>query len=154
MKAIQKINQIIVFSVLLLSFGYANPKEKDFVVDCDKCVIEVSFTEEEVERFKKEMGEDNFYDAADDANYYSYTLRKYLKVNGIESKHISRLETPYTKLVFPNESIDIARLHWIYEYYLYQKGKKPEKLKYLSDPQEQINAYFNITNPKYPKENE
>lgn len=88
------------------------------------------------------MGEDNFYDAADDANYYSYTLRKYLEVNGIESKHISRLETPYTKLVFPNESIDIARLHWIYEYYLYQKGKKPEKLKYVSDPQEQINAYF------------
>lgn len=122
----QKINQIIIFIVLLLSFGYANPEEKDFVVDCDKCVIEVSFTEEEVERFKKEMGEDNFYDTVDDANYYSYTLRKYLEVNGIESKHISRLETPYTKLIFP----------------------------YVSDPQEQINAYFNITNPKYPKENE
>lgn len=100
MKAIQKINQIIVFSVLLLSFGYANPKEKDFVVDCDKCVIEVSFTEEEVERFKKEMGEDNFYDAADDANYYSYTLRKYLEVNGVESKHISRLECLIQSLFF------------------------------------------------------
>ena len=81
----QKINQIIIFIVLLLSFGYANPKEKDFVVDCDKCVIEVSFTEEEAERFKKEMGEDNFYDTADDANYYSYTLRKYLEVNGAKA---------------------------------------------------------------------
>lgn len=123
---------------------------KDFVIDCDKCVIAVSFTEEEVERFKKEKGEDNFYDAADDANYYDYMLMEYLQANGIETKHISRLETPYTKLVFTNEIIDI-NLHWIYEYYLYQKGKKPYKLINIATPEDEINTYFNITNPKYPK---
>ena len=140
-----------VFMTIILCFSL---EAKDFVVNCDKCVIEISFTDEEVEQFKKEKGEDGFYVAADDANYYAYTLRKYLEANDIESKHISRLETHYTKLVFPNESIDIARLHWVYEYYLYQKGKKPYKLMDISAPQDEINTYFNITNPKYPKENE
>lgn len=125
-----------------------NLEAKDFIVNCDKCVIGVSFTDEEVERFKKEKGEDGFYDTADDANYYGYMLREYLKANGIEYKRISRLETHYTKLVFPDESIDIAKLHWIYEYYLYQKGKKPYKLMDISAPQEQINVYFEIKNPK------
>lgn len=40
---------------------------KDFVVDCNKCVIEVGFSDKEVERFKKEMGKEDFYVAADDA---------------------------------------------------------------------------------------
>ena len=139
------IKNVFITMILCLSL-----EAKDFVIDCDKCVIAVSFTEEEVERFKKEKGEDNFYDAADDANYYDYRLMEYLQANGIEAKHISRLETPYTKLVFANEIIDV-RLHWIYEYYLYQKGKKPHKLMDIVAPQDEINTYFNITNPKYPK---
>ena len=54
------------------------------MVDCDKCVIEVIFTDEEVEHFKKEMGEENFYTLADDANYYAYALREYLKSNSLK----------------------------------------------------------------------
>ena len=131
-----------------------NLEAKDFVVNCDKCVIEVGFTDKEVEYFKKEMGEESFYILADDANYYSYTLKKYLEANGIEIKYVSRLETHYTKLIFSNESIDIANLKWLYEYYLYQKGKKPHKLIDIVAPEDEINDYFNIANPKYPKENE
>ncbi|EMZ38470.1 hypothetical protein [Helicobacter bilis] len=129
-------------------------KAKDFVVDCDKCVIEVIFTDEEVEHFKKEMGEENFYTLADDANYYAYALREYLKSNSLKIKHISRLDTHYARLIFPNANIDITKLKWLYEYYLYQKGKKPHKLMNIATPQNEINEYFNITNPKYPKESE
>ena len=137
-----------VFVALILCL---NLEAKDFVVDCDKCVIGVGFTSDEVERFKKEKGEDDFYVLADDANYYSYVLMKYLEANGIEYKHVSRLESPHIKLVFPNASIDIKKLNWLYEYYLYQKGKKPYRLKDIAMPENEINAYFNITNPKYPE---
>ncbi|EEQ62579.1 hypothetical protein HPMG_00036 [Helicobacter pullorum MIT 98-5489] len=143
------IKNIVMVTVLCL-----NLEAKDFVVNCDKCVIEVGFTDKEVEYFKKKMGEESFYILADDANYYSYTLKKYLEANGIEIKYVSRLETHYTKLIFSNESIDIANLKWLYEYYLYQKGKKPHKLIDIVAPEDEINDYFNIANPKYPKENE
>ena len=70
-------NFITILSISVLFFcGFA--QAKDFVVDCDRCVIEVIFTDEEVEHFKKEMGEENFYTLADDANYYAYALREYL----------------------------------------------------------------------------
>ena len=145
----KSIKNIVMVTVLCL-----NLEAKDFVVNCDKCVIEVGFTDKEVEYFKKEMGEESFYILADDANYYSYTLKKYLEANGIEIKYVSRLETHYTKLIFSNESIDIANLKWLYEYYLYQKGKKPHKLIDIVAPEDEINDYFNIANPKYPKESE
>ena len=145
----KSIKNLVMIMVLCLSL-----EAKDFVVDCAECVIEVGFTDKEVEGFKKEMGEENFYTLADDANYYAYTLRKYLKANGIESKSVSRLETHYTTLIFPNAKIDIIKLDRLYEYYLYQKGKKPHKLMDIATPAEEINEYFNIANPKYPKESE
>ncbi len=143
------IKNIAIIMALCLSL-----EAKDFVVNCDKCVIEVGFTDEEVEHFKKEMGEENFYTLADDANYYAYTLQKYLEANSLKLKHISRLETHYTKIIFPNANIDIAKIDWLYKYYLYQNGKKPHKLMDIVAPQNEINEYFNITHPKYPKESE
>lgn len=140
-----------VFMAMILCFSL---EAKDFVVNCDKCVIEVGATNEEIERFKKEKGEDNFYDLADDANYYAYILGEYLKANNIEYKYVSRYKIHYTKLVFPNANIDITKLRWISQYYLYQKGKKPHELMYISDPAGEINNYFNITNPQYPKQEE
>lgn len=140
-------NFITILSISVLFFcSFA--QAKDFVVDCDKCVIEVIFTDEEVEHFKKEMGEENFYTLADDANYYAYALREYLKSNGLKIKHISRLNTHYARLIFPNANIDITKLKWLYEYYLYQKGKKPHKLMNISAPEDEINKYFDIANPK------
>lgn len=92
------IKNIAIIIALCLSL-----EAKDFVVNCDKCVIEIGSSDEEVEYFKKEMGEEDFYVAADDANYYAYTLSKYLETNGIEFKHVARLDSHRTKLVFPNE---------------------------------------------------
>ena len=120
----------------------------DFIVDCDKCVIQVGFTEYDIDRFKKEWGEDNFYVIADDANHYAYTLWDYLEANGIEPKYISRFETHYTRIVFPNESIVITRFDSLYKFYLYQKGKKPKELKDTVVFEDEINEYFGITNPK------
>lgn len=124
---------------------------KDFIVDCDKCVIQVGFTDDEIDRFKKEWGEDDFYVIADDANHYAYTLDKYLEANGIKTEYISRDKVNYTKLVFPNDSIDIAS-DSLYKSYLYQKGKKPKRLQDTVMFEDEINAYFEITNPKYPQQ--
>lgn len=136
-------NFITILSISVLFFcGFA--QAKDFVVDCDKCVIEVSFTDDEVNRFKQEMGEENFYVVADDANYYACTLREYLEINGIELKYVTRLTSHHIKLIFPNANIDITKLKWLYEYYLYQKGKKPHKLMNISAPEDEINKYFDI----------
>ena len=46
------IKNIAIIMALCLSL-----EAKDFVVNCDKCVIEIGSTDEEVEYFKKEMGE-------------------------------------------------------------------------------------------------
>ena len=124
----------------------------DFIVDCDKCVIRIFATGDEIDRFKKEWGEDDFYVIADDAHWYASMLDDYLEANGIETKYISRDKVNYTKLVFPNESIDITRLDSLYNFYLYQKGKKPKELKDTVVFEDEVNAYFEITNPKYPQQ--
>ncbi|MGX3010133.1 hypothetical protein ACWIUD_01020 [Helicobacter sp. 23-1044] len=132
------------------------PKDShiDFIVDCDKCVIRVFATNYEIDRFKKEWGEDDFYVIADDAHWYADMLDEYLKANGIETKYISQDRVNYTKLVFPNESIDIARLDSLYEFYLYQKGKKPKELQDIVVFEDEINEYFGITNPKISQDSQ
>ncbi|MGX2983096.1 hypothetical protein [Helicobacter sp. 23-1045] len=127
---------------------------KDFIVDCDKCVIRIIATGYEIDRFKKEWGEDDFYVIADDTHWYAGMLDEYLKANGIETKYISRNKVNYTRLVFPNESIDIARLDSLYEFYLYQKGKKPKELQDTVMFEDEINAYFGITNPKVSQDSQ
>lgn len=57
------IKNIAIIMALCLSL-----EAKNFVADCNKCVIEVGFSDKEVERFKKEMGKEDFYVAADDAS--------------------------------------------------------------------------------------
>lgn len=128
---------------------------KDFIVDCDKCVIRVFATNYEIDRFKKEWGEDDFYVIADDAHWYADILDEYLKANDIETKYyISQDKANYTNLVFPNESIDIARLDSLYEFYLYQKGKKPKELQDTVMFEDEINEYFGITNPKVSQDSQ
>ncbi|MGX3097639.1 hypothetical protein [Helicobacter sp. 23-1046] len=125
---------------------------KDFIVDCDKCVIQVIATDDEINRFKKEWGEDDFYVIVDDEMWYAYKLDEYLLANGIKTEYISRDKVNYTKVVFSNESVDITRLDSLYNFYLYQKGKKPKELKDTVVFEDEVNAYFEIINPKYPQQ--
>ncbi|MGX2985213.1 hypothetical protein ACWIWK_07075 [Helicobacter sp. 23-1048] len=125
---------------------------KDFIVDCDKCVIQVIATDDEINRFKKEWGEDDFYVIVDDEMWYAYKLDEYLLANGIKTEYISRDKVNYTKVVFSNESVDITRLDSLYNFYLYQKGKKPKELKDTVVFEDEVNAYFGIINPKYPQQ--
>lgn len=143
------IKNIAIIMALCLSL-----EAKNFVVDCNKCVVEVGFSDEEVEYFKKEMGEEDFYVAADDANYYAYTLSKYLETNGIEFKHVARLDSHRTKLVFPNESIDIANLKWLYEYYLYQKGKSLINLWIFQLQKMKSTSILTLVIQSIPRDNE
>ena len=125
---------------------------KDFIVDCDKCVIQVIATDDEINRFKKEWGEDDFYVIVDDEMWYAYKLDEYLLANGIKTEYISRDKVNYTKVVFSNESVDITKLDSLYNFYLYQKGKKPKELKDTVVFEDEVNAYFEIINPKYPQQ--
>lgn len=65
------------FVAVILSLSFL--KAEDFYVNCDKCVIGIGWTDAEIELIKKRMGEDDFYVVADDANWYSYQLIKYIK---------------------------------------------------------------------------
>lgn len=116
---------------------------KDYIVKCDKCVIDVGFTDADIEAMKKKYGEDDFYVVADDANYYSYNLSKYLEQHNIEYVSVGRLERAFETLIFPNDKI-IIKKDDIYDYYLYEKNKKPVKLKDSVDFVPEINAYFGI----------
>ena len=42
-------------NIAIIMALYLSLEAKDFVVNCDKCVIEIGFSDEEVEYFKKEI---------------------------------------------------------------------------------------------------
>lgn len=95
--------------------------------------------------------EDDFYTAMDDWAHYLYSAKDYLRTNGIKTNFYAIDVKECQTLIFQNYSLEINKIDSPYIFILYQKGKKPYKLMGISAPEDEINTYFNITNPKYPK---
>lgn len=142
----------IVFIGVIFSLYGNDTAHKDCRILCEKCGFYAIQTENYFKKLKiSNNNEDDFYTAMDDWVYYLYSAEDYLRVNGIKTNfyaiHVEECET----LTFQSYSLEISKIDSPYIFILYQKGKKPYKLMDISAPEDEINTYFNITNPKYPK---
>lgn len=80
-------------------------------------VVFIDPTEEEIEKMKKEVGEDDFYAIADDILYYRYNAQEYLKELGFpfcftkEEKH-KFIMADNKKLSFEKKCNDWSLVLW------------------------------------------
>ncbi|MFC3848200.1 hypothetical protein ACFOPX_06655 [Helicobacter baculiformis] len=116
---------------------------KDFVIQCQKCIITANFSDAEIAQTKKEMGEEAFYVMADDVSYDNYVTRNYAEANHIPYIVVDK---DYNYLVTPQQRVKMEN-KW--GYWLYARGKPIKFFSDLSD--EDINAYFAIKHPKTPQ---
>ncbi|MFC3847990.1 hypothetical protein ACFOPX_05560 [Helicobacter baculiformis] len=116
---------------------------KDFVIQCQKCIITANLSDAEIAQTKKEMGEEAFNVMADDANYENYDVMRYAKANYIPYIVVDK---DYNYLVTPQQRVKMEN-KW--GYWLYARGKP---IKFFSSLfEEDINAYFAIKHPKTPQ---
>ncbi len=138
------ITTLFVLVLFLCSFAQA----KDFRVNCESCIIVFSLGDKTIEKLKREMGKEDFYIMADDINHDRYSVSNYVEANNIEFIYIKDSDI-FDTLIFGNQKIYIESY---FGYWIYKKGKIA---KYFPDISEnEINTYFNIKNPKYPKQEE
>lgn len=137
-------NFIIILFVSILSFC-SFTQAKDFRVNCENCIIVFSLGNKTIDKLKQEMGEEDFYVMADDINHDRYSVSNYAQANNIEFIYIKDSDV-FDTLIVGNQKRHIESY---FGYWIYKKGKNA---KYFPDiSQDEINKYFNITNPKYPK---
>lgn len=126
-------------------FLYGFTQAKDFVVDCDSCIIVFSLGNKMIDKLKQEMGEEDFHIMADDINHDRYSVSNYVEANNIEFIYIKDSDI-FDTLIFENQKIHIESY---FGYWIYKKGKIA---KYFPDiSRNEINEYFNITHSRYPK---
>lgn len=132
---------LFVSALSLCSFVQA----KGFRASCERCIIVFSLGDKMIEKLKQEMGEEDFYVMADDINHDRYSVSNYVEANNIEFIYIKDSDI-FDTLLFANQKIHIESY---FGYWIYKKGKIA---KYFPDiSEDEINKYFNISNPKYPK---
>ena len=125
---------------------------KDCRILCEKCGFYATQTENYFDKLKTSSNnEDDFYTAMDDWAHYLYSANEYLSANEIETNFYAIKVEECKTLIFQSHSLEISKIDSPYIFILYQKGKKPYKLKDIAMPENEINAYFNIINPKYPE---
>ncbi|WP_104683250.1 hypothetical protein [Helicobacter felis] len=128
---------------MLIILTFMCLEAKDFVIQCQKCIITANLSDAEIAKTKKEMGEEAFYVMADDANYENYDVMSYAEANHIPYVVVGE---DYNYLVTPKQRVKMEN-KW--GYWLYEQGK-PIKF-FLNLFEEDINAYFAIKHPKTPQ---
>lgn len=101
-----------------------------------------------IKQLKQEVGEENFYAMADGMDYDMRQTQSYAVANGVEFVYIKDSDI-FKSFALAGQKMSIQNY---FGYYLYKKGGK---IEYFPDiAHDEINEYFNITHPKYPKESE
>lgn len=150
---------ILALITLHLNAGFYEEKFKpatqDCKVICEKCGFYVWQTEDYFKKLKaSNENEDDFYIAMDDWVHYLYVTEKHLEVNGIGEKFYSSFVKTIEKcptLFFGDYPLEVGKIDSPFIFILYQKGKKPYVIQDIVMSEDEINAYFNLTNPKYYK---
>lgn len=115
---------------------------KDYIVNCNKCIMAFALGNETIKQLKQEAGEANFYAMADGAQYDMRQTESYAVANGIEFIYIKDSDI-FQAFVIADKKVQIQNY---FGYYLYKKGGKIEYFPDISH--DEINEYFGITNPK------
>ncbi|PMC23282.1 hypothetical protein CJ231_09955 [Hoylesella buccalis] len=141
----QKIIVLCVQAMLLLGVSavFAQHKaivKKVFKVPQRACVLEPVISDARIEKMKKEArNEDDFYDAADDVNYYLYQAEEFMKRHGQKAILVP---AAYTDILFPNGEIIQADTIAFGSMILYKPGKNPQVVSSV-DIAEAYKSYFN-----------
>lgn len=140
----QKIIVLCVQAMLLLGVSavFAQHKaivKKVFKVPQRACVLEPVISDARIEKMKKEArNEDDFYDAADDVNYYLYQAEEFMKRHGQKAILVP---AAYTDILFPNGEIIQADTIAFGSMILYKPGKNPQVVSSV-DIAEAYKSYF------------
>lgn len=141
----QKIIVLCVQAMLLLgaSAAFAQHKaivKKVFKVPQRACVLEPVISDARIEKMKKEArNEDDFYDAADDVNYYLYQAEEFMKRHGQKAIIVP---ATYTDILFPNGKVIHTDTIAFGSMILYKPGKNPQVVSSV-DIAEAYKSYFN-----------
>lgn len=142
---------------LYADFYDKEPKlaEQNCKVVCEKCGFYGEQTGDYYERLKASNdSNDSFYDGMEHWIDYLYNTMEYLDANKIDSNFYVFSVEKCPILTFETDSLEISKIDSPFIFILYQKGKSPYIIKDITMSEYEINAYFGITNPKYPKESE
>ncbi|TLD80357.1 hypothetical protein LS70_009220 [Helicobacter sp. MIT 11-5569] len=121
-------------------------------VICDKCGFYVSQTGNYFNKLKAlNENEGDYYIAMDDWVYYLYKTEEYLRVNGINANFYASSAEKCPTLIFGNYSLEVSKIDSPFIFIIYQKGKKPHVVQNIVMSEDEINAYFNLSNPKIPQ---
>ena len=154
MKKLSLVFLVAVLSVIFVACGDSSDSkakssenlgestQKDFIVNCDKCIMTFALGDETIKQLKQEAGEENFYAMADGAQYDMRQTQSYAVANGVEFVYIKDSDL-FQSFVIADKKMQIQNY---FGYYLYKKGGE---IAYFPDiSHDEINAYFGITNPK------
>ncbi|MWV61354.1 hypothetical protein DCO58_10045 [Helicobacter saguini] len=137
-----------IFSIFIIFFSILCAR--DYEINCDKCVVIVAFNNNNIKKLEKEINKDAFYVILSDAFESAFRLGEILHLNGIESVYVSFFYDEISHLIFPTQSIKINNnAPFFYLYYMYKKGKKPQELIDIINPQRELKAYFDIKDLKF-----
>ncbi|MCX2683875.1 hypothetical protein OQH60_08410 [Campylobacter sp. MIT 21-1685] len=148
---------LLILVALSLNAGFYEEKPKPATqnckVICEKCGFFVSQTNDYLDEYKASYeNEDDFYIVMDDWIHYLFKTEDYLKVNGIEANLYGEDIKECPTLTFGEYSLEVSKIDSYFIFILYEKGKKPYVIQDIVLSEDEINTYFNITNPKYYKE--
>lgn len=133
----------ILISLFMVLSLQAQDKPTYPTVECEQCAILVTNS---IEEYKKTFeNEDSFYSSIEHTWDYLYTTEKYLELQGIQIKRF-----PSTNKIFVGKyPIDNPKEDY-FQFILYKKGKAPYIIQDIVMPEDEINKYFELKNPKEP----
>lgn len=142
-------------SVLILVNIYAkedsNPKlaiDTECRVICEKCGFYVWQTDDYFKKLKaSNENEDDYYSAMEHWMDYTYLTSEYLAANDIEAFFRNPKVEQCHALIFGTYTLEVSKIDSPFIFIIYQKGKKPHIIQDITIPEDEINSYFNITNP-------
>lgn len=160
--------KILLYTFLFLSILSCKKEEKyvkikkqpltknsnDTIFIQEKCAVFISCTQDEIEREKKEYGEENFYIGIDDKNYYDFEAKTIL-----ENKKIKIVNVNHQKvIVFKSKKGDFTVLRdTISEIrctYLFEPNQLPKHISSI-DIEDEYKIYFGEKeNLKFSKKEE
>ena len=120
----------------------------------EKCAVFISCTSEEIEREKKEYGEENFYIAADDYNYYEYEAREFLKKQNLKIYNIIDKKVIVFKSEKGNFIVLKDTIKGIGSTYLFAPNKLPKKVFEIDIDNEYKNYFGKKDSLKFSKKEE
>lgn len=128
--------------------------KNDTIFIKEKCAVFISCTPEEIEREKKEYGEENFYIGTDDVNYYDFEARNFLENNKIKIVNVNNQKVIVFHSKKGNFTILRDTISKISSTYLFEPNQLPKHISYIDIEDEYKNYFGEKDSLKFSKKEE